>query len=87
MNGGNNPYFYPDTTGCFYINSILPKLEKASRNIASHGSYAEHGGGAATAFAVIFALSTVVLGLYSFFLYRKIHRARVNLSSSEGTMA
>ena len=41
-------------------------------------------GGAATAFAVIFALTTVVLGLYAFFLYRKIHRAKVNLAQSEG---
>ena len=81
LNTGSN-YFYPDTNGCYYINSILPKLEKASRNMGVGG--AGGSGGAATAFAVIFALTTVVLGLYAFFLYRKIHRAKVNLAQSEG---
>jgi hypothetical protein len=79
-------YFTPDTNGCYYINNILPKLERATRSIKASAA----GGsidGAATTFAVLFGLSTVVLGAYSFFLYRKIHRAKVNLSQSEGALA
>jgi hypothetical protein len=80
-------YFYPDTTGCQYINYILPNLEKATRKISKSGGNGS-GTGTSTAFAVIFFLSSCVLGAYSFFLYRKIHRAKVNLSHSEGmTMA
>jgi len=76
-------YFYPDTTGCTYINNILPRLEKATRKISGSSASAASGG-ASTAFAVIFFLTSCVLGAYSFFLYRKIHRAKVNLSASEG---
>ena len=34
-------------------------------------------------FAVIFAVTSLILGAYAFFLYRKIHRAKVNLAQAE----
>jgi hypothetical protein len=77
-------YYTADTNGCEFIDNILPRLEKASRKVSS-SSKSSNGGGnaAATAFAVIFALTSAVLGAYAFFLYRKIHRAKVNLSQAE----
>jgi hypothetical protein len=80
--GYSSSYWYPDTSGCTYINNVLPKMVVASR-ASSSGS----GGGAATGFAVIFGMSSVVLGAYSFFLYRKIHRAKVNLQHTDGSLA
>ena len=80
LDAGN--YWYADTSGCDYINNILPKLEKATRKISTGTS--SSSGGASTAFAVVFFLTSCVLGAYAFFLYRKIHRAKVNLSHSEG---
>jgi hypothetical protein len=82
--------YYADESGCEYINTILPKLAKATSSITGqkiNRSAMGGGGGAATTFAVIFGLTTVVMGAYSFFLYRKIHRAKVNLSAGEGSMA
>ena len=77
-------YYYTDTTGCEYINNILPNLERATRKITSGRSGSSAGGSAAaTTFAVVFGLTSVVLGAYSFFLYRKIHRAKVNLAQAE----
>ena len=84
----NINYFYPDTTGCDYINTVLPRLEKATRNISSlSGVSTSTGGTAATAFAVVFAVTTLILGAYAFFLYRKIHRAKVNLAQAEMGMS
>ena len=77
-------YYYTDVTGCEYINNILPNLERATRKIASGSSSSGGAGnGAATAFAVIFAMTSCLLGAYAFFLYRKIHRAKVNLAQAE----
>lgn len=81
----NSAYFYPDTSGCNYINNVLPKLARASNSVSS-GSRHSSAGGASVAFAVIFFLTSCVLAAYSFFLYRKIHRAKVNLAQSEGMM-
>jgi len=77
-------YYYTDTTGCDYINNILPNLQRATRKIASGsiGGSAVNGS-ASTAFAVIFGMTTALLGAYAFFLYRKIHRAKVNLAQAE----
>eukprot|EP00525_Craspedostauros_australis_P003505 CAMPEP_0198112830 /NCGR_PEP_ID=MMETSP1442-20131203/4618_1 /TAXON_ID= /ORGANISM="Craspedostauros australis, Strain CCMP3328" /LENGTH=419 /DNA_ID=CAMNT_0043769745 /DNA_START=32 /DNA_END=1291 /DNA_ORIENTATION=- len=81
-------YFYPDTSGCEYINNILPKLERASRQISSRSiGGAGDGKGVAIGFAVLFAMSTIVLGAYSFFLYRKISRAKTGLAASDGVSA
>lgn len=77
-------YYYTDTSGCDYIHNILPSLQRATRKIASgSSSSASVSSPAATAFAVIFGLTTALLGAYSFFLYRKIHRAKVNLAQAE----
>lgn len=79
-------YYYADTSGCEFIGSILPRLESATRKI-SGGTVAAVGSSAATAFAVVFGLTTALLGAYAFFLYRKIHRAKVNLAQAEMNMA
>ena len=78
-------YYYTDTTGCNYINNILPNLEAATRKITGGRSSSSIGGGsgAATACAVIFAMTSMLLGAYAFFLYRKIHRAKINLAQAE----
>ena len=79
-------YYYTDETGCEYINNILPNLEKATRKISGSGGTSASsvsGAGVSTALAVIFGMSTLLLGAYSFFLYRKIHRAKVNLAQAE----
>mmetsp|Transcript_2997 Transcript_2997/g.5293 ORF Transcript_2997/g.5293 Transcript_2997/m.5293 type:complete len:142 (-) Transcript_2997:191-616(-) len=77
-------YYYTDTSGCDYINNILPNLNKAARKITGGSSAAVAGGSAAaTSLAVVFGLTTALLGAYSFFLYRKIHRAKVNLAQAE----
>lgn len=81
----SNAYYYPDTSGCDYIKNILPRLTKASSSVSS-GSRRSSMNGASVAFAIIFFLTSCVLAAYSFFLYRKIHRAKVNLAQSEGMM-
>lgn len=76
---------YPDTTGCTFINTYLPKLEGASRSIVKANTAG--GGSAATVFAWLFGVTTVLFGAYAYFLYRKIKRGAVNLSSRDGAMA
>ncbi|CAJ1945236.1 unnamed protein product [Cylindrotheca closterium] len=82
--------YYNDDSGCNYINNVLPTLEKATNSITkSSGSRSARtgDGSAATGWAIFFFLTAVVMSAYAFFLYRKIHRAKVNLSSSEGQLA
>ena len=76
---------YPDSTGCEFINKILPKLESASSSFSRVSGGA--GGSAAKALAWVFGITTVILGGYSYFLYRKIKRGSVSLSSSDGQVA
>jgi len=76
-------YFYPDTSGCEFINNILPSLQRTTRKVASGSGISGSVNGAATGFAVVFGLTTALLGAYAFFLYRKIHRAKVNLAQAE----
>lgn len=71
---------YPDSSACEYINTILPKLDAASRSIGSKTSTAPEGK-AAKAFAFIFAFTTVLFGAYAYFLYRKIKRGVVALAA------
>ena len=78
-------YYYTDTSGCEYINNILPNLSHATKKISSGAS--APGSPAATGFAVVFGFTTLLLGAYAFFLYRKIHRAKVNLAQAEMGMA
>ena len=72
---------YKDTSGCDYINNILPRLESASRSISTGSGSSD--GTAAKAFAGIFAATTVLFAAYAYFLYRKIKRGSVDLSSQE----
>jgi hypothetical protein len=59
-------------------------LQHATRKVASGSAIsASINGGAATGFAVVFGLTTALLGAYAFFLYRKIHRAKINLAQAE----
>jgi len=69
---------WKDTSGCDYINNILPRLESASRSMGVSGATGD--GTAAKAFAGIFAFTTVLFAAYAYFLYRKIKRGSVNLS-------
>jgi hypothetical protein len=67
-----------DETGCEFINTILPRLTAASK---SSGSSKAKTGKGATAFAVIFGFTTCIFAAYAYFLYRKIKRGSVDLSS------
>lgn len=72
----------PDTSGCEFIDNILPRLESASLAITTG-----RRSGTGNAFAWLFALTTLLFGAYSYFLYRKIKRGSVTLSSQDGSMA
>jgi hypothetical protein len=76
---------YPDTSGCEYIENILPRYEKAIRGSSRRSD--STGGKAAVAFAWVFAITTVIFASYAFFLYRKLDRNRVDLSSTDGALA
>jgi hypothetical protein len=82
----NMDIYYPDTSGCNYIKTVLPRLDAASRaiNSGSTSSPASNGGTASIVFAWLFAATTVMFGAYAYFLYRKIKRGSVNLSAQEG---
>jgi hypothetical protein len=74
---------YPDTSGCEYINSILPALSTASSQIMAGNT----SGGSAGVFAGLFACTTILFGAYAYFLYRKIKRGGVQQMSTGGNMA
>jgi hypothetical protein len=80
---------YPDESGCYYINTVLPKLVKASKSITkSMGSRSgSSSGSSSTGWAIFFFLTAGFMSAYAFFLYRKIYRAKVNLSAGEGELA
>jgi len=80
---------YQDNRGCDYINNILPRLEAASRAVGGGGSSSSAlgSGKAGAVLAWIFAATTILFGAYAYFLYRKIKRGSVNLSSQDGAMA
>ncbi len=66
-----------DESGCDFINNILPKL-----TAASNPNYkVSKSGKGSTAFAVIFGFTTCIFAAYAYFLYRKIKRGSVDLSS------
>jgi hypothetical protein len=73
--------YYPDTSGCDYINSILPRLTNAAKSGVGSSSRAAVG------FAWLFGISTMVFGSYAYFLYRKIKRGSVSLLAKEGDLA
>jgi hypothetical protein len=85
----NMDSYYKDTSACDYIQNILPRLEAASRSINGGSSKTSASGGskAATAFAWVFAATTIMFGAYAYFLYRKIKRGSVALSSQDGAIA
>ena len=66
-----------DDTGCDFINNLLPRLTAASNPTIK----ASKSGKGATAFAVIFGFTTCIFAAYAYFLYRKIKRGSVDLSS------
>lgn len=69
---------YRDTGSCTYINKILPALERVY--------YSKGGGGgkAATAFAWIFALTTIAASGVAYTFYKKVQRTTVGLSKQDG---
>jgi hypothetical protein len=66
-----------DESGCDFINTILPRLTAASNPSFKSAK----SGKGATAFAVIFGFTTCIFAAYAYFLYRKIKRGSVDLSS------
>ena len=80
---------YQDNRGCDYINNILPRLDSASRGVYGGSSSKKVSGSstASTALAWVFGATTILFGAYAYFLYRKIKRGSVNLSSQDGAMA
>lgn len=68
----NNAY-YQDTSGCNFLYSVLPKLEKASA-----GAFSNRAGmpDVSSALAWIFAISTILLTVYSILLYRRLKRSK-----------
>merc|ERR1711933_130943 len=67
---------YKDTSGCDFINNLLPRLEGATRSISRAGQSS-----VAKPFAITFGILTVLCGSYSVCLYRKLSRGRVSLNS------
>jgi hypothetical protein len=80
---------YPDESGCDYINNVLPKLVKASNSIFKSRRNGSTGssGSSSTGWAIFFFLTAGFMSAYAFFLYRKIYRAKVNLSAGQGELA
>jgi len=79
---------YPDTNGCDYINSILPKLSSVSRNSGSFRVGNNGGkGNAGTVMAWIFGATTILFGAYAYFLYRKIKRGGIQQMTAGGNLA
>ena len=79
---------YKDTTGCEYINTILPRLTQASRSSGVYGGKVSSGSsGAAGVFAWVFAMTTILFGAYAYFLYRKIKRGSAQMTSGGGNLA
>ena len=78
---------YKDTSGCDYINTILPKLSSASRSSGIYGGKVGSSGNAGSAFAWIFACTTIIFGAYAYFLYRKIKRGSAQMSAGNGNLA
>lgn len=66
-----------DESGCDFIKNILPRLTAASNPSIKTAK----SGKGATAFAVIFGFTTCIFAAYAYFLYRKIKRGSVDLSS------
>jgi cbb3-type cytochrome oxidase subunit 3 len=78
---------YKDTSGCDYINTILPRLSSASRSSGIYGGKVGSSGNAGSAFAWIFACTTILFGAYAYFLYRKIKRGSAQMSAGNGNLA
>ena len=74
-----------DTSGCTFISHVLPVMEHATTKISGKTKVVVSA--TATGFAIFFALTTAVFAAYSFFLFRKIHRAKVNLAAADGEMS
>lgn len=67
---------YRDTGSCDYINNILPSLESVYKRGGS--------GGASTAFAWIFFVSTLGASGAAYHFYTQVQRSSVGLSSKDG---
>jgi len=80
----NMDVYYPDTSACDYVDNILPKMERATRNVSTGKS---SGSSSTVVLAWVFAATTLALGSYAFFLYRKLSRGKIDLSGGDGQMA
>eukprot|EP00567_Pseudictyota_dubia_P013144 CAMPEP_0197438558 /NCGR_PEP_ID=MMETSP1175-20131217/5516_1 /TAXON_ID=1003142 /ORGANISM="Triceratium dubium, Strain CCMP147" /LENGTH=383 /DNA_ID=CAMNT_0042968309 /DNA_START=66 /DNA_END=1217 /DNA_ORIENTATION=+ len=80
---GYSNYWYPDELACNYINNVLPRLDKVFGVKSSVRSSSSSG--PAKAFAWIFGITTFALLGVCYWLYTKVQRTSVNLSSQGGT--
>jgi hypothetical protein len=72
---------YPDTSGCNYIQHVLPMAEQASRTaVRTRGEVIQIATYVATG---LFAVLSVLLGVYSFLLYRRLKRRNTKVALSE----
>ena len=78
-----NGAYYQDTSGCNYINNVLPKAEKASLTAMNTRTQADVVQTATYATTGFFALLSLALGVYAFLLYRRLKRSsKVALSDT-----
>ena len=70
---------YRDTGSCDYINNILPSLERVYKNSGT--------GGASTAFAWIFFITTLGASGAAYHFYTQVQRSSVGLASNDGVVA
>lgn len=70
---------YRDTGACTYIQDILPALERVYKAKTGGG-----GASASTAFAWIFALTTIASSGVAYSFYKKVQRTTVGLATQDG---
>eukprot|EP00591_Stephanopyxis_turris_P012589 CAMPEP_0195508992 /NCGR_PEP_ID=MMETSP0794_2-20130614/2054_1 /TAXON_ID=515487 /ORGANISM="Stephanopyxis turris, Strain CCMP 815" /LENGTH=379 /DNA_ID=CAMNT_0040636097 /DNA_START=37 /DNA_END=1176 /DNA_ORIENTATION=- len=78
---------YPSTVACNFIHNVLPQLEKIYRKNTGSSSSSSSSASASTAFAWIFGITTVGLGVFCYTLLQKLKRSDVDLSDQGGVSA
>lgn len=82
---------YPDTSACDYIQTTLPRQDKASKSAAKAATKSANASRSTSksgmpkvtgALAWVFGLTTVLLSVYAFLLYRRLKRSKVALNGA-----
>eukprot|EP00591_Stephanopyxis_turris_P015454 CAMPEP_0195538492 /NCGR_PEP_ID=MMETSP0794_2-20130614/49556_1 /TAXON_ID=515487 /ORGANISM="Stephanopyxis turris, Strain CCMP 815" /LENGTH=259 /DNA_ID=CAMNT_0040672475 /DNA_START=12 /DNA_END=791 /DNA_ORIENTATION=+ len=71
---------YPSTVACNFIHNVLPQLEKIYRT--NTGSSSSSSASASTAFAWIFGITTVGLGVFCYTLLQKLKNLSIDYPST-----